>query len=204
MLRTTLRFLGSLSSSYSKLGLRSIVGLASNGRALRALAAPALLTLAIVPASAGCLSVNFTEGSKVPEARIKDIVPGVTTRTDVLSWFGAPDTFSNNSLISNIAEEMDLTPREALALPFSDAMVFRFTAGRMKGTFLGVWNSVEMRVTADTLVVFFDEQDKVSSFGYRKGTDDLDPASAAARDAAKAESDPGAAAKNAEAAAHAQ
>jgi hypothetical protein len=51
--------------------------------------------------------------------------------------------------------------------------MFRFTAGRGRGFFLGLFNQINLRVTTDTLVVFFDEQDKVSSYGFRKGTDDL-------------------------------
>ena len=137
------------------------------GRALTA-----LCTLLLFSAAA-CVSVNYTEGSKLAHDKVKDIMPGVTSRSEVLSWFGAPETFTNPSLISNVAEDLELTPTEVLQLPFADAMVFRFTAGRIDATFLGVWNRLNLRVTADTLVVFFDEQDRVSSYGYRKGTDDL-------------------------------
>jgi hypothetical protein len=135
---------------------------------LRPLAA---LAGALVVAMA-CVNVRYEEGNPVPAERIPEIVVGQTTRGDILGWFGAPETFTDTNVITNLVEDLGLSPQEALALPFADAMVFRFTNGRMKATVLGVYNSFDIRVTADTLVVFFDDQDKVSSYGYRKGNEE--------------------------------
>jgi hypothetical protein len=133
-------------------------------RPLAALAGACVVGLA-------CVSVRYSEGSPVQAERIPEIVIGQTTRSDILGWFGAPETFTDTNVITELVEDLGLSPQEALALPFSDTMVFRFTKGRMKATVLGFYNSFDVRVTADTLVVFFDEQDKVSSYGYRKGNE---------------------------------
>jgi hypothetical protein len=124
--------------------------------------------------SAACFTVRYQEGAELAHDRVKDITPGNTTRSDVLSWFGAPDTFSDTSMLGNLLEDLEMSPQDALQLPFADALVFRFKKGRLQATILGIWNRMDVRVTADTLVVFFDEQDKVSSYGYRKGTDELE------------------------------
>jgi hypothetical protein len=137
-------------------------------RAAQGLAALALL------GSAACFTVRYQEGAELAHDRVKDIMPGLTTRSDVLKWFGAPETFSDTSMLGNLLEDLEMSPQEALQLPFADAMVFRFKKGRLQATILGVWNQMDVRVTADTLVVFFDAQDKVSSYGYRKGTDELE------------------------------
>jgi hypothetical protein len=132
-----------------------------------------VLCCPLLGTATGCFTVRYSEGSELRHDRVKDIVTGVTSRAEVLSWFGAPETFTNSNLVNNVAEELEMTPQDVLQLPFSDSMVFRFTKGRVNARFLGIWNEVDVRVTADTLVVFFDEQDRVSSFGYRRGTDDL-------------------------------
>jgi hypothetical protein len=64
-------------------------------------------------------------------------------------------------------------PGPVVDLPFADVLVYRLTRGSLTGQVLILWNRIDFHVASDTLVVFFDANDRVSCFGYRKGTDAL-------------------------------
>ena len=38
----------------------------------------------------GCLIAKYEEGASVAEERVAEIVPGKTTKAQILDWFGAP------------------------------------------------------------------------------------------------------------------
>jgi hypothetical protein len=58
-------------------------------------------------------------------------------------------------------------------LPFADVLVYRFTEGRLRGIVMVLFNHVRLDVASDTLIVYFDDQDRVLYYGWRKGTDVL-------------------------------
>jgi hypothetical protein len=37
---------------------------------------------------AGCVIARYYEGPKIPEEKLKEIKPGVTTKAEILNWFG--------------------------------------------------------------------------------------------------------------------
>jgi hypothetical protein len=153
------------------------VGRASIASALllRAIALAGAAALAL--ACSGCLSIRYAEGSPLPRERISLIKPGETTKAEVLAWFGAPQGFSDASALERLIRDLDFEPRTVLDLPFADALVFRFTAGAGSGYLLPpVFVKVELRVLSDTLVIFFDEDDRVLYYGIKEETDELDRA----------------------------
>jgi hypothetical protein len=58
-------------------------------------------------------------------------------------------------------------------MPFADVLVYRFTEGRLRGLVTILYNQFRLDVASDTLVVYFDPQDRVLYYGWRKGTDVL-------------------------------
>jgi hypothetical protein len=140
---------------------------------MRASARASLLTalgLAVTGAT-GCVVARYSEGANVREERIGEIQPGVTTRAEVLEWFGAPQGFTEPGMVRELMENAGLTPSEVVSVPFADVLVFESTKGRIRAMLLLLFNRIELRVASDRLVVFFDEQDRVLYYGYRRGTD---------------------------------
>jgi hypothetical protein len=58
-------------------------------------------------------------------------------------------------------------------MPFADVLVYRFIEGRLRGVVMILYNDIRLDVASDTLLVYFDEQDRVLYHGWRKGTDVL-------------------------------
>jgi hypothetical protein len=133
--------------------------------------------LALALGCAGCLNVRYAEGSPLPRERVALIQPGETTKAEVLAWFGAPQGFSDASALERLVRDQDFQPETVLDLPFADALVFRFTAGAGRGVLIPpVFVRIDLRVLSDTLVVFFDDRDRVLYYGIKEETDALDPA----------------------------
>jgi hypothetical protein len=123
---------------------------------------------------AGCVSMTVVAGNQVPTERIAEIQPGRTTKAEVLDWFGAPEDYTDPSGLRRVLDGGAMLPEDVLALPYADVLVFETTHGRVKGLLLILFNWLDIHVTSDRLVVFFDDQDRVLYYGYRKGSDELD------------------------------
>jgi hypothetical protein len=133
--------------------------------------------LALALLCSGCLSIRYAEGTPLPSERVALIKPGETTKAEVLAWFGAPQGFSDASALERLVRDQDFEPQTVLDLPFADALVFRFTAGSGRGFLIPpVFVRVDLRVLSDTLVVFFDDSDRVLYYGIREETDELEAA----------------------------
>jgi hypothetical protein len=121
----------------------------------------------------GCIVLDFTEGQTVDGDLVAQIVPGQTTKAQILDWFGAPQGLADASLLESFLADRELWPGPVVDLPFADVLVYRLSKGRFSGLITIVWNRFDFHVGNDTLVVFFDDKDRVSYYGFRKGTDDL-------------------------------
>ena len=56
-------------------------------------------------ASSGCISFSGRFGAEIPVESIPRIENGVTTREEIMSWFGPPSAFFNPSLLDLIFED---------------------------------------------------------------------------------------------------
>jgi outer membrane protein assembly factor BamE (lipoprotein component of BamABCDE complex) len=126
-------------------------------RCARAAAALALLALA-----AGCTIVRTYVGNELPPLADGWIVPGTTTKADVLHELGPPDRLVRQyegdvfvyAYIRRNESSFDL--EEPV---FTRLRIFSFTKTQEK---------------SDRLVVLFDREGVVSGFGYRRGTEQLE------------------------------
>jgi len=123
---------------------------------------------------AGCVLIHAVGGDEVPEERVAQIQPGVTTRREILDWFGAPAAYTDPSGLRILLEQAEVAPEDVLTFPYADVLVFQLTQARGRILFLLLFNYAEFRGASDRLVVFFDENDRVMYYGYRRGTDVFD------------------------------
>ena len=121
----------------------------------------------------GCVIARYEEGSAVAADHIRDIVPGQTTKSQILDWFGAPQGLADAALLESFLVDRDLMPGPVVDLPFADVLVYRLTQGKLRGMILVLYNQFDIHIASDTLVVFFDGEGKVTQYGYKRGTDAL-------------------------------
>ena len=123
---------------------------------------------------AGCIVGRYYEGSKIPEEKLKEIKPGVTTRAEILSWFGPPQNYVSPTVFNEILRNMDLLGEEPLTnYPFANIVTYQYNRGNVRAIVVVLVNFVEWDMKADRLVIFFDENEKVKYYGFHKGTGEL-------------------------------
>ena len=121
----------------------------------------------------GCAIGRYYSGSRIPEDRIKDIQPGVTTRQEILDWFGPPQNYLSPTLLNQILREYEMTQEPLSNYPFANILSYEFSRGNFKLLLLILFNYVEAEVKSDHLVIFFDENERVKYYGFHKGTAEL-------------------------------
>ncbi len=141
----------------------------AHGRSCWKLAGAGLLALTLV----GCAIGRYYGGSRIREERIKDIQPGLTTRQEILAWFGPPQNYLSPTLLNQILREYEMTQGPLTSYPFADILSYEFTQGNFRLLLLILFNYVEATVKADHLVIFFDANERVKYYGFHKGTDEL-------------------------------
>ncbi len=123
---------------------------------------------------AGCVIGRYYEGSKIPEEKLKEIKIGVTTRAEILSWFGPPQNYISPAVLNELLRNMDLLGEEPLTnYPFANIATYQYNRGNVRVIVLLLFDFVEWNMKADRLVIFFDENEKVKYYGFHKGTDEL-------------------------------
>jgi len=131
-----------------------------------------ILSLSFLLAS--CVIGRYYEGAKIPEEKLKEIRPGVTTRGEIVSWFGPPQNYISPTIFNEILRQMDLVGDEPLTnYPFANILSYQYNRGNVRGIIAILFYFVEWTVKSDRLVIFFDEDEKVKYYGFNKGTDEL-------------------------------
>jgi hypothetical protein len=126
--------------------------------------------VALAAALGGCVLARIGNGNAVRFERVDEIRVGATTKAQVLHWFGAPDDASDPQVIDAVLQASDLLPAEAVRIPFADVFTYRFTEARVRGILLLLWNRFDVRIAQDKLVIFFDDEDRVLYYGFRRET----------------------------------
>ena len=139
----------------------------SEARVVAALAALFLL-------ATGCITADYDDGNKLRLERIEDIEPGEPSKKDIAEWFGPPQNYASPKMLGRLFAEKDIDQDTLAQYQFSDLLTYQFSRGKMKALALGLFNSAHFVVKSDYLVVFFDDEDIVSYYGFHKGTDELD------------------------------
>ena len=122
---------------------------------------------------AGCVIGHYHEGPKISEEKLKEIKPGVTTKAEIISWFGPPQNYISPTVFNEILREMDVTREPLTNYPFANILSYQYNRGNIRAIVLVLFNYVDANVKSDHLVIFLDENETVKYYGCRKGTDEL-------------------------------
>ena len=116
----------------------------------------------------GCISFSGHFGTEIRVEHIPRIEEGVTTREEVMSWFGPPSAFFNPTFLDVILGEEDemIDPGAGL---LNDVFTYRYIENKTTlffiPIFFGVFDTVAV---SETLTIFFDENGRVRYHAYRR------------------------------------
>jgi hypothetical protein len=139
---------------------------------MRKLIVTALVAIGALGAT-GCLRINVTMGNEIAQDHVEMIVPGQTTKADILRWFGAPAEYTDGEIFARLTDVGEIAAEDLVALPYSDILVYEIIDARVRGvvTFI-LLNWVNAHVLRDRLVVFFDQNDVVLYYGITRQRED--------------------------------
>jgi len=134
------------------------------------------LTLLVV---AGCVTLGRQyEGAHLPTDRLTDLRPGVSTKGDILSRFGAPTLIQRRDiegLLGGVATRFrgqDLTVKLDPAL-LDDVYIYEYRRVNRLVVFTGFFNWLKSVDKTDRLAFFFDRDGKLAGVGLTEGTKEL-------------------------------
>jgi len=124
----------------------------------------------VLPALAlsGCISFSGHFGTKIPVENLPRIEDGVTTREEVMSWFGPPSAFFNPSFLDVIfADEDEMIGSGAGVL--NDVFTYRYIENKSTLFFIPILvGFLDTLAVSETLTIFFDENGTVRYHAYRR------------------------------------
>lgn len=116
----------------------------------------------------GCFNIGVVTGSEIPADRVARIVPGTTTKDEILRWFGAPSEETDGEVLTRMFDAGEIAAEDLVALPFADMLVYEILEGDAKIVMTIVFNWARVDVKRDRMVVFFDERDVVLYYGVTR------------------------------------
>jgi hypothetical protein len=120
-----------------------------------------------------CVVGRYYEGPQIPQEKINEIKPGVTTKEEIVSWFGPPQNYISPTVFNEILREMDVTREPLTNYPFANILSYQYNRGNIRAIILILFNYIDAKVKSDHLVIFLDDNEKVKYYGFHKGTDEL-------------------------------
>jgi outer membrane protein assembly factor BamE (lipoprotein component of BamABCDE complex) len=124
---------------------------------------PILLAVGVV----GCANFSGEFGTRIRVENLDEIVPGKTTRDEVLLLFGPPSGFFNPNFIDVILQRGRNV--EVPAPVLNDVFTWRFIENDTRVFFIPfVLSRIDAGATYETLTIFFDDDGVVRYHAYRK------------------------------------
>ncbi len=125
--------------------------------------------------STGCIVIGrYYEGPEILAEKVKDIKPGVTTKEEIIEWFGPPQNYTSPTVFNQILRELDITREPLMSYSFANILSYQRNQGNVRALLLILlFNYVEAKVKSDHLVIFLDENERVTYYGFRRGTEEL-------------------------------
>jgi hypothetical protein len=132
-----------------------------------------VLLLAVL-ALPGCLFVGGrgAAGARLPPGVEAQLLPGRTTRAEVLALLGPPTEYKRPELSSALVDdELRVSGALAVARRAENVCTWQYDRLTARGSLLLLWNGLSVRTSSDLLVVFFDERDLVADVAVRHAED---------------------------------
>jgi hypothetical protein len=129
---------------------------------------------ALCSALPGCLvTVGRAEvGAGWPADVEQRLVPGETTKAEVLALLGPPTEFKQQELDALLNDDrLRISGALAVARRGKDVLTWQRDVLHAHGTWLLLYNHAWVEVDSDLLVVFFDEHDVVRALAQRRVED---------------------------------
>ncbi|MBW2280360.1 MAG: hypothetical protein JRG76_10315 [Deltaproteobacteria bacterium] len=133
-----------------------------------------ILLVALLPALSGCLYVSASGsfGARLESGAEARIVPGETTRAQVLELLGPPEEFLRSELTDSMGdEETRISGAISVGNRAHDAFTYQHDWVAARGTWPILYGILRTRVESDLLVIFFDEQERVREVSSRSVED---------------------------------
>ncbi len=141
------------------------------GKARISLYAAGVLLLSIF--STSCIIGRYYEGPQILAEKLKKIKPGITTKEEIIEWFGPPQNYISPTVFNQILRELNVTREPLMSYPFANILTYQYNQGNIRALVLVLFNYIEARVKSDFLVIFLDENERVKYYGFRRGTKEL-------------------------------
>ena len=123
--------------------------------------------------STGCIVGRYYEGPEILAEKIKDIKPGITTKEEIIEWFGPPQNYMSPTVFNKIMRDLDVTGEPLGTFPFANILSYQYDQANIKALVLVLFNYAEAKVKSDHLVIFLDENERVKYYGFHRGTKEL-------------------------------
>ena len=140
-------------------------------RARISLLATPMLLLSLI--STGCIVGRYYEGPNIIAEKVKDIKPGVTTKEEIIEWFGPPRNYMSPTVFNKIMQDLDKTGEPLGTFPFANILSYQYDQANVRALVLVLFNYAEAKVKSDHLVIFLDENERVKYYGFYRGTEEL-------------------------------
>jgi hypothetical protein len=118
----------------------------------------------------GCLYVSASGsfGSYLDPAVVSQIVPGESTKGQVLDLLGPPEEFLRSEVLGSLGDDAArLSGAVALGNRAHDAFSYQRDTLSAWASMLLFYNHVRGQIETDLLVIFFDEDDRVREVSFR-------------------------------------
>ena len=119
----------------------------------------------------GCVYVaaSGSFGPDLDPAVIASLVPGETTMAEVLERLGPPQEYVRPEILASLGDETTRVDGAiALGNRARDAFTWQYDDLEGWGTFLVLYNRIQIDAESELLVVFFDENDVVREVSLRE------------------------------------
>jgi hypothetical protein len=138
-----------------------------------------LLPCVLALLASGCVTIGRQyEGARVPTEKLAELRVGETTKSDILTLFGAPTLIERRDiegLLSGYATRYrgdDLTVKLDPAL-FNDVYIYEYRRVNRMLVFTGIFNWAKSVDKSDRLAFFFEPDGRLAGFGLTEGTKEL-------------------------------
>jgi len=121
----------------------------------------------------GCIVGRYYEGPNIVAEKVKDIKPGVTTKQEIIEWFGPPQNYLSPTVFNKILQDLDITGEPLGTFPFANILSYQYDQANIRALVLVLFNYAEAKVKSDHLVIFVDENERVKYYGFYRGTEEL-------------------------------
>ncbi len=130
------------------------------------------LCLLVALTCPGCLYVTAKGafGADLDPAAIDKILPGKSTKGDVLRLLGPPEEYVRSEVLSSMLdEESRIVGAIHLGNRAHDAFTYQFDRVQASGTFLLLFGTFVGVAESDIVLVLFDDSDVVQEISVRLG-----------------------------------